>query len=416
MSPRRFPACLSWALLSAACGGGGASSVPSPAAPASQTPASGPNVLPVTVDAGPVPGQTAYNIVFTSVTVCVPGTSSCQTIPEVQVDTGSSGLRLLSSALTLNLPAVTGPTQHALAECLQYSDSSNWGTVKRADVHLAGEQALSLPVQVIGDPSVPTVPSACTSGGFPTTDTLASLGTNGVLGVGNLIQDCGVACTFSGAANPGLYYECSSKTQCQPVAVSLAQQVQNPVALFASDNNGIVLQLPAVATEATSLQGSMIFGIGTQANNGLGSAVVFTFDANGYFTTLFAGKSLPYSFIDSGSSAIAFPDPSVATCSDLQNSLFCPSSSLNFSATNQGTNGSQSTVAFTVSNADQLFTQFPNGTAFAPLGAPALVTQAGAPNGPGSFDWGLPFFFGRSVFSAIEGQPTPAGPGPYVAY
>ncbi|MBS1228286.1 MAG: hypothetical protein H6R17_1563 [Proteobacteria bacterium] len=32
------------------------------------------------------------------------------------------------------------------------------------------------------------------------------------------------------------------------------------------------------------------------------------------------------------------------------------------------------------------------------------------------FDWGLPFFFGRRVFTAIEGRSTPGGNGPYVAY
>jgi len=37
--------------------------------------------------------------------------------------------------------------------------------------------------------------------------------------------------------------------------------------------------------------------------------------------------------------------------------------------------------------------------------------------GPGhdSFDWGLPFF-GRNVFTAIEGRSTPGGTGPYWAY
>ena len=39
----------------------------------------------------------------------------------------------------------------------------------------------------------------------------------------------------------------------------------------------------------------------------------------------------------------------------------------------------------------------------------------GGPN-PGSFDLGLPFFFGRQVFVGIEGQSTPGGVGPLWAY
>jgi hypothetical protein len=33
-----------------------------------------------------------------------------------------------------------------------------------------------------------------------------------------------------------------------------------------------------------------------------------------------------------------------------------------------------------------------------------------------SFDWGLPFFYGRTVYTAIENQSTPAGVGPYFAF
>jgi hypothetical protein len=32
------------------------------------------------------------------------------------------------------------------------------------------------------------------------------------------------------------------------------------------------------------------------------------------------------------------------------------------------------------------------------------------------FDWGLPFFYGRSVFTAIEGQAAGSAVGPYYAY
>jgi hypothetical protein len=32
------------------------------------------------------------------------------------------------------------------------------------------------------------------------------------------------------------------------------------------------------------------------------------------------------------------------------------------------------------------------------------------------FLWGLPFFFGRTVYTAIENKDTPGGQGPYVAF
>ena len=80
---------------------------------------------------------------------------------------------------------------------------------------------------------------------------------------------------------------------------------------------------------------------------------------------------------------------------------------MNLSATNEGLNGVQSTVSFVVANAQTLFTANPSATAFDDL--------AGV-GSPGSFDWGLPFFFGRNVFVAFDGSTTPAGPGPYFAY
>jgi hypothetical protein len=37
------------------------------------------------------------------------------------------------------------------------------------------------------------------------------------------------------------------------------------------------------------------------------------------------------------------------------------------------------------------------------------------PNFP-VIDFGLPFFFGRTVFTAFDGKSTPAGTGPFTAY
>jgi microcystin-dependent protein len=49
----------------------------------------------------------------------------------------------------------------------------------------------------------------------------------------------------------------------------------------------------------------------------------------------------------------------------------------------------------------------------------AFALLAGTFPGPGSsttFDWGLPFYFGRTVYTAIQGSVTSVGTGPYVAF
>ena len=68
--------------------------------------ASGNNVLPIAVNSGPT--NNALNQPFATVTICVPGTSNCQLIDGILIDTGSSGLRILSSAVTLSLPQQNG--------------------------------------------------------------------------------------------------------------------------------------------------------------------------------------------------------------------------------------------------------------------------------------------------------------------
>jgi hypothetical protein len=189
----------------------------------------------------------------------------------------------------------------------------------------------------------------------------------------------------------------------------LAQQVSNPVSFFATDNNGVIVELPAVSGVQASLTGSLIFGIGTQSNNGLGSATVYTIDPDtGSFTTTFKGQTLTdASFLDTGSNAIYFLDSAstgLPTCRDLS-FWYCPSATQTLSAVTQGTNGATATINFGIGNADMLTSNSNVGVA-ADLGGP----------GAGLFDWGLPFFYGRNVYTAIEGSSTPGGDGPYWAY
>ena len=112
------------------------------------------NVQPIVVDAGPAPQSfTTINEAFVTVTVCIPGTSTCQTIDHVLVDTGSSGLRLLSAAgggeLNLALPQATDSSGNPLYECLAFLDGYTWGSVSTADITVAGEKASAAAVHVV---------------------------------------------------------------------------------------------------------------------------------------------------------------------------------------------------------------------------------------------------------------------------
>jgi hypothetical protein len=364
---------------------------------------SGPNVLPVVVTGGPT--NNALNQLFASVTVCAPGTSNCQTISGILVDTGSVGLRVLSSVLTVPLTQQTGSGGAPVVECLPFVDGFTWGPVQTADVKMAGQTASGIAIQVVGVDRFPTIPSDCSSQGTAE-ETLSDLNANGVLGVGLFREDCGLGCALTGSSNPGLYYVCQTPAGCVVTTEPVASQVQNPVSHFASDNNGVVIQLPAVPSGgAPSTSGTLTFGIGTQGNNALGSAKIFTLDNRGNFATVFNGQTYSSSFIDSGSNGIFFLDSAGTGLPACKNStgFYCPTTLTALSATQRGLSGTTNVVAFNAGNVDRLNSTF------------SVFAEATGAN-PGGFDWGLPFFFGRTVFVAIAGQSTPGGTGPYWAY
>jgi hypothetical protein len=382
----------------------------------------GANVQAISANSGPT-GQFP-NSLMTSVTICVPGTSTCQTIANVQVDTGSSGLRLLASAITIALPPVTaGANGGTYVECAGFADGIVWGSLAAADVKLGGETAASMSLQVIQDNGVgPAIPASCSAQGAPE-DTQALLGANGLLGVGLFLQDCGTYCESNADT---LYFVCASDNSCSGAAIPVAAQVSNPVAFFAQDNNGVILQLPSVpAAGAASAGGNMIFGIGTQANNSLAVAVIAVPDTGataGAFTAVYQGASLTNSFFDSGSSGLYFDDPNLPACSaaspvgDLSG-YYCPGAATSLSTVPISVTIVSSTAASfddgeSVANAQFLFMQ-PGAASlniFDDLAGPA------GPTLPDSFDFGVPFFFGKSVYTGFEQRTGPNGAGPYFAF
>jgi hypothetical protein len=388
-------------ILAAACGGGG-DSLSGTSSSTTQT-QTGSNVVSVAVTGGP--NGDSINVLYTTVTICIPGTTSCQTIDNIQVDTGSYGLRILAPILTLSLPVSTLSNGSAIAECTSFVDGYSWGPVAVVDVQVSGESASSVPVQLIGDSRYPDVPTDCSNSAPTSENTVATFGAKGIIGIGPFAQDCGEVCV-SNVPEPAIYYACTTSTNCAPSTVPLASQVPNPVTMFATDNNGTILSLQSVASSgAATVTGSLIFGIDTESNNASsGLQYVVPVNDNGYITTMFEGASLTDSFIDSGSNAYFFTDSSLTQCSQSGFSgFYCPSGATALSAQIEA--NTAASISFTVSSAEAL-----SQSDFA---APQL---AGTNSDAESFDWGLPFFYGRSVAVAIQGYTTSAGSGPYIAF
>lgn len=398
-------------LALAACGGGAGSSSPPPSSPLP----TGANVAALIVDAGPI--QLGVNLPSVTVTLCVPGTTTCQTIDHVLVDTGSTGLRIVAEALApalFSLPAATTAAGDPMYECLVFADGYAWGSVRRADVQLANGKASALAVQLIGDPAIPTAPTDCTGiPSMPSQNTVAAIGANGILGVSVFLEDCGPACTtIANPAGQGFYYGCPA-SGCVGTTVALTAQVLNPVSQFGANNNGVSVVLPAItAVGKPTVTGALVLGIDTQSNNQLGSATVLSVSPlSGNFTTIFNGKTYTGAgFMDSGSNGSFFDDANLQACTS-NVGWYCPPTAVTLSATNQGVGASSatSTVSFSVASLDALSNANPAFAAYDNIAGPMPATVVG-------FDWGLPFFFGRSVAVAFEGRTTAAGAGPFFAY
>jgi hypothetical protein len=471
---RKFLALIAAPLvILAGCGGSGTSTNSSPPPPPPPPPTQviatpgPPNVESLKVDAGPgALTSAAVNTAFITVTVCINGTSSCQNIDHVEVDTGSIGLRILHDAttvdaagnpagpFTLALNAVPDPTTsgNVLAECLQFADGFSWGSVNTADIKLpvSGKTATNVIVQVIGAASAgepskasPTClppPPINANSCLGIEDTVPCFGANGILGVGPFVNDCtstmncdpGPPVTRGGVtfpANSSTYFTCTAAASCKQVSagtVTPQLQVPNPVVLFASDNNGVIVELPAVGADGAPApqMGSLVFGIGTETNNGLGSATKLPMcDGSGsqcqlggraLFGTVSAtlnGTTYQQSYLDSGSNANFFPTTSIPSCNVPNAGFLCPGSTTSESVTLTGTDGTTAAADFSVANADSLFMQN-NSMNFAFSNLAGSNYSSTLPNE--TVDLGLSFFYGHNVFTGFEDLST--GAPPFFAY
>jgi hypothetical protein len=432
---------LSWVLV--ACGGGtttvttttggglnGATDGPVVAI----TEPSGTNTTEIVVDNGPPElfSLGVVNLPYVTVTVCSPGDASrCVSIDHVLLDTGSMGLRVLGTQVAgLNLPGLqlpadagTGTPAGQAMECYPFVVGAIWGPVVRADVKLAGETGANLPVQLIDDSAAPTfgAPQNCLDAADQAL--IRSMGTlqaKGILGIGMTRYDCGQRCVADTVASDlGFvqYYSCAVG-RCTPSRMASDLQIQNPIAHFAANNNGSVIVMPAVPDLGASLvRGRLVLGIGTQANNQLAaSSQVYQVDTDpmsvGYLgvVTQVNGRRYDYSYFDTGTNGLFFEDTSLSRSCPLLSSQvqpwYCPDTLQQRSATLVDGGGFTGTTSFNVASAQVLFNT--SNVAFNDLGG-----FSGSHTNV--FVWGMPFYYGRSVYTAIWGQPL-AERGPWWAF
>ncbi len=380
-------------------GGGGGSSTPpttttqTPPAPIVQLAA---NQLAVTVEQEPdITTYITADTPYATVTVC-DALGNCSTVDHVLVDTGSYGLRLFASALSSNvqltpmLSTSTGTSGQPIGECASFISSSVWGAVRIATIQLGAMTASNVPIQIMADPTFPDKSTALpgsTNGVCPNASAKSSeqqFGAKGVLGVGMFKNDI------------QSYYACTTSS-C--TSVKPPHQVSNPVASLPTDNNGVILTLPAVSANQTTLSGVLTFGVDTQSNNQLDGYTVLQATTSGDLTATMNGASYPASFIDSGSNAYFVDLPGVTPGSD---GFYDPPQLTTYPVTlSVGSVSYTSNVSVQASGSQLGIAVYPY------LAAPSKSKQAQ--------DFGLPFFYGKSIAYVIESAVTSHGTGPFYA-
>lgn len=366
-----------------ACGGGGSGSIN--AAPM--------NYVAVRVDKG-VTGD-YLNGLFTKVTICNDATNSCVEIDNILVDTGSTGLRLISSAIPRELAVnYLDSSGDSIAECTQFVSGVVWGPLANVTIKIGGETARNIPIQLAGVNGFYPPPNDCSSKGQLQND-VQTLAANGVLGISNFTNDCGLFCENN--SSNSYYYKCD-KNGCENIPMIEGSQVQNPVAHFDKNNNGTIISLPSIsAGNALNVEGQLFFGINTQSNNQLNNAKIINLNPKtATFSTIYKNHDYSMSYFDSGSNGVYFDDKSINICTNsLYQGYYCPGKEILIDVVLMST--AQEIYGYTFNGSDASLLL--RNSEFLPV-QPQLIGASG-----GSFQdfvWGLPFFYGKNFYTAIE--------------
>ncbi len=350
------------------------------------------------------------NQLFVDVTVC-DVKERCRTVPDVLVDTGSSGLRLFRPALKgLELEAVTVLHNRPLGDWVSFGSGELWATLHWAWVRMGGlETTEAIPIELFDSPS-PGESLPAGYGGFDMRAEPATTVGNGILGIAARRYHHGRYYMFTGDGGA------LAQSDWERVMLDESAQLANPIGYFPEPyNNGSVISLPEVdaGKGQKAAQGWLGFGIGqpTAMLFPEGRRVItHELDQHGKFPVRLSERPVEV-MLDSGSTVIhldldplgftrhkslrEFYDPAVLTPVDL--TVISAGQEIKLAR------ALQVGPADNVEKADQ-------GYAVLPMLATWHGPDGVVPGEPEDSLLGLPFFFGRAVATGLQGTVNPFAP------
>lgn len=331
-----------------------------------------------------------------TVNVCDTGNSNCSTINNVLLDTGSYGLRVFNSTLsqsTLNNLVPVTYNSNPVGECVSYGDGSqNWGGIYFANIQLNSSNVASgIPIQIINS-SFQTSPSAC----YNATTSPSAFGVNGILGVGVYQQD------------GGDYYSCANNV-CSRISLPANKQVTNPISALPNNNNGLTISFPNVSnTGSNNISGVMQFGVNTNSNNTITTTNNFTATLNSdglpIFNSLLNGN-IYSSFLDSGTNTLGVSNSGLPTSSGFLN----PAANTVLNITSLNSSSVYVNTFVTIASLSSLNTNYYD--AFNDIGTDLSFGTA-----TNYIDFGMPYFYGKTIQIVFNGKSSNIGDGPLWAW
>ncbi len=354
------------------------------------------NVTSIIVDSGY--NESGSNIPYVTVTICKPGTLQCQVLDHVILDTGSTGFKIDQSQLTLNdLPIITY-SDLPLYECALYGAGYLFGSLAYADIKLSGETAINIPIEIINDGSQDGVPTSC-SNGVSFVD-LSALGAKAIIGINVISNPNNTYFPLVYTSSNQESYSLIADPNTIPVKLNV-----NPIAAFIADNNGAILQLPFVDnTSNTPIDGTLTFGLNTQADNIVSESIYKLLGSPNQIDYIGAfiadsGELVTQAIFDSGTPVLAFYSTVINQCPESGDmaGYYCPDNGVQL-WTSILTNYSSGVVV----PINELIESYAFSEKFSVVPFLGYMMDASE----NLTIYGLPAFFGRSIYLGFEGNST----------